>query len=307
MRRALVLFISLFSLSLSSQEEVSVLSNDLTLYGTLLTPTEKTEKAILIISGSGETDRNGNTLPLNYTNNSLKQLAKALTNQGYATLRYDKRGVGKSKNSSLSPEKLRYEHYIRDAEKWIAFLKKKYAKVIIIGHSQGGLTGMSAMQQVQADGLISLAGITEDVYTTLKRQLAAQPQFVKDTAFPILDSLNIGVKTDSVPQYLHAFLHPKIQDYMMSFMAYDPRVQIKKIAAPILIIQGTTDLQITVEGAQSLAASQPSAAIEIITGMNHVLKESTENQIENLGTYSNPDLPLHPELIPKLLSFLDTW
>ena len=135
--------------------------------------------------------------------------------------------------------------------------------------------------------------------------MASQPQFVKEAAFPILDSLRIGVKIDSVPPYLNALAHPKIQDYLISFMKYDPREEIKKIQTPILIVQGTVDIQITTEGAKSLATYNSLAQLEIIEGMNHVLKESTENPNENLATYANPNLPLHPGLLPKILPFLD--
>lgn len=304
MKSFLVVFTFLFSTSLFAQEEVSIQNEQLTLYGTLTTPKKGTEKAVLIISGSGATDRNGNTTPLGYVNNSLKQLAEQLALEGYATLRYDKRGVGKSIDTSITPENLRFEQYMIDAEKWALFLKERYSKVFVLGHSQGGLIGMVATKNAKADAFISLAGLTEGAYSTVKKQLASQPQFVKDAAFPILDNLNQGVKTDSVPPYLHSFLHPKIQDYFMSFMNYDPREEIKKIHIPILIVQGTLDLQITVEGARSLATYNPISKIEIIKGMNHVLKQSSENAAENLGTYSNPNLALHPDLVPIIAKFL---
>jgi len=291
-------------LNLLAQQEVKLSAENVDLYGTLLAPSAKTNKVVLIISGSGATDRDGNTKPL-YTNDALKKLAEELTSLGYATLRYDKRGVGKSISNALKAEDLRFEHNISDAGAWILFLKKKYTDITVIGHSQGALVGMLAIQKNGVNGFISLAGLSEDAYTTVKRQLSNQPKFVVDDAFPILDSLKAGLKVNNVPSYLNSLFGPKIQDYFISFMRYDPRIEIRKISCPILVIQGTTDLQITVEGATEMSIGSPDVTLSIIEGMNHVLRKSTSNVNENMGTYSNAAQPLHPDLVITIRNFID--
>lgn len=293
----------LYSNVLLSQENVSIQSGGIELYGTLMQPKVKTEKAVLIISGSGITDRDGNTKPL-YINNALKLLAEELTDLGYATLRYDKRGVGESSPDSISYENLRFEDYVLDASNWISYLNSKYSDVTLIGHSQGSLVGMMAIQITPANRFVSLAGLSEDVYTTLKRQLSNQPKFVSDTALPILDSLNLGVKVDSVPPYLNNLMGPSKQDYLMSFMKYSPREEIKKLNIPILVIQGNKDLQITVEGAEEMSSSSEYSEFVIVEDMNHVLKNSSSDPSENMATYGNPELPLHNELVFEISSFL---
>jgi pimeloyl-ACP methyl ester carboxylesterase len=294
-----------YSASLFAQNNVSLISKGVELSGTLELPKNKTDKAILIISGSGQTDRDGNTKPL-YMNDALKKLALELTDLGYATLRYDKRGVGESLSDSVTYETLRFEDYAIDASNWISYLKKEYSNITVIGHSQGALVGMLAIQNNTVNKFISLAGLSEDLYTTLRRQLSNQPTVVKDAAFPILDSLKIGVKVDSVPPFLQSLMGPSVQNYFMSFMRYDPREEIKKLGIPILIIQGSTDLQITVQGASEMSNNSDFASLKIIEGMNHVLRKSSSEATENMATYNHTELPLHNELIEEIKTFLNS-
>ena len=305
LKNTLLLFCFFPVIPLLSQE-VKVDSDDLTLFGTLLQPEEETDHAVLIISGSGNTDRDGNTLSIGYVNDGLKKLAEALTEQGFATLRYDKRGVGKSVADHLQAEHLRFEQCAEDAATWITFLRKRYKRVSVIGHSQGALVGMVAAQQADIDRFVSLAGLAMDAHSTIRKQLQAQPVFVKNAAFPILDSLKAGVKVDSVPPYLNSLASPSIQDYVISFMKYDPRREIAKLSIPILVIQGTTDLQIGIPEAKTLSEQTTLATFEPIEGMNHVLRASTWDTNENMGTYANASLPLHPEVVGVLTQFLQT-
>lgn len=294
-----------YSTTLFAQKNVSLISKGVELFGTLELPKNKTNKAILIISGSGQTDRDGNTKPL-YMNDALKKLALELTDLGYTTLRFDKRGVGESSSDSLTYETIRFEDYVLDASNWISYLKEEYSDITVIGHSQGALVGMLAIQNNSVNKFISLAGLSEDLYTTLKRQLSNQPSVVKDAAFPILDSLKMGVKVDSVPPFLESLMGPSVQDYFMSFMKYDPREEIKKLNIPILIIQGSTDLQITVQGATEMSNKSDFASLKIIKDMNHVLRKSSSETAENMATYNNTELPLHDELIEDIKTFLNS-
>lgn len=298
-------FFLLLSIStLLAQTEVNIESNDVTLYGTLQEPTAPTDTVVLIISGSGETNRDGNTTKVGYVNNCLKMLAETLAENNIASLRYDKRGVEKSNNGSVTPENLRFNQFIQDAEQWIEYLQPKYKKIIVAGHSQGALVGMGAIQNKSVAKFISISGIAEDLHTTITKQLANQPAFVLKDASPILDSLQKGVRVDSVPQYLNSLFAPRIQDYFISFMKFDPVIEIQKVTVPILIIQGTNDLQISVETATHLATKNENTQLTIIKGMNHVLKSSEADQGKNLATYAMPDLPLHKDLIPSILAFI---
>ncbi len=160
------------------------------LEGTLLIPEAKvTIPVALIIAGSGPTDRDGNNPMMK--NNSLKMLATELLKNGIASLRYDKRGISKSKNAGLKESDLRFENYIEDTEGWIEFLKqdKRFCEIIVIGHSEGSLIGIIASQQKNVAKFISIAGAGQSADKTIREQLEAQPLIVLEQASPILDKL----------------------------------------------------------------------------------------------------------------------
>jgi pimeloyl-ACP methyl ester carboxylesterase len=79
--------------------------------------------AVLIVAGSGPTDRDGNNTMIPGHNDSLKMLADALAQAGYASVRYDKRGIGASKAAAPDESQMRFDTYVDDAAAWIAKLK----------------------------------------------------------------------------------------------------------------------------------------------------------------------------------------
>lgn len=257
----------------------------------------------LIIAGSGPTDRNGNNPMMK--NESLQKLAHGLALVGVASLRFDKRGIGESKNAAKSEADLRFEDYINDARDWIALLKKdnRFKKVFVAGHSEGSLIGMIAALDA-ADGFISIAGAGKSADKILKEQLAKQPAAVKDPSFPIIDSLAMGKTVDSVPRILFALFRPSVQPYMISWFHYDPQTEIKKLTVPVLILQGTNDLQVTVDDANLLARSNSKAQLALIKNMNHIFRIVEGDRRENLATYITPTLPISEELVKTVAEFV---
>ena len=275
------------------------------LRGTLLVPPSKGKVPVaLLIAGSGPTDRNGNNPMMK--NNSLKLLAEALYQNGIATLRYDKRGVGASKQAGLSEEKLRFGMYINDAEGWIDLLakNKKFSSIIVIGHSQGSLIGMVAAQKAVVKKFISLEGAGEPIQVVLRRQLESQPVQVKALALPILDSLESGRKVKNVPPLLYTLFRPSIQSYWMSWFRYDPQKELAKLHKPVLIVQGTTDIQVSQTDAENLKKANPVARLLMIKGMNHILKNAPADRLENIKTYNEPGLPLNKQLVSGVVDFI---
>jgi len=310
MRRLTSTILVLFFLipnSFAQTEEIVSLETDFgKLEGTLMTPEgNKKFPLALIIAGSGPTDRDGNNTVMK--NNSLKMLAKGLANNGIGSLRYDKRGVGNSKEAGIEESDLRFENYIEDAKGWVALLNKdkRFKKFIIIGHSQGSLIGMIASQSKNVDKYVSIAGVGRPAADILREQLAAQPPIVLEYAEPILKKLKKGETTEEVPPALYSLFRPSVQSYMISWFKYNPQVEIAKLDKPILIIQGTTDIQITVFDANKLSEANNKAEKLIIEGMNHVLKESVIDRPQNIATYSDPELPLINGLIEKIAIFIN--
>ena len=269
------------------------------LSGTLTVPILKgTFPVALIIAGSGPTDRNGNNPQMK--NNSLLLLAHELAAQGIASIRYDKRGIGKSASAMISEEQLSFENYVEDANAWASELKAdpRFNRLIIVGHSEGSLIGMLASEK--ADVFVSLAGAGRSIDVILKEQLAEQLSGKKKllrAANEGLSKLKEGKLVEDAPVELFGLFRPSIQPYMMSWMKYDPAVEICNLKIPIVIVQGTTDLQVKEEDAVILFKAHPlNARLIIIENMNHVLKIAPLDRAKNIETYSNPELPLAEEL-----------
>ena len=275
------------------------------LEGTLLVPDIKRDIPVaLIIAGSGPTDRNGNNPSMK--NNSLKMLAEGLVKEDVASLRYDKRGIGKSRNAGMHEDSLRFEHYIQDARDWIELLQKRkeFNDIIVIGHSQGSLIGMIASRKKEVKKFISIAGSGESVDKLLLTQLKSQPPYVMEDAKPIIEKLKNGQTVDDIPQYLYSLFRPSVQPYMISQFKYDPCEEIAKLDKPIMIIEGTTDLQIRILDANLLAMSKPNAEKHIFKGMNHIMKNAESDRQKNLATYNQPDLPLTEGLVDEIVKFI---
>jgi len=307
MKRALLLYCFLFSAILViAHEEIIILETPTgNIEGTLLLPSNEKPPVVLIIAGSGPTDRNGNNPSLK--NNSLLMLAQGLFENNIASLRFDKRGVAESASAFKGGEQdLRFEDYIRDAEEWVSLLKNdsRFSSVIILGHSEGSLIGMVAAQKALVEKFISLAGPGVTMQATLRRQLADQPAYILSMSLPIIEQLEKGKTVDSVPPLIKALFRPSIQPYLISCFKYDPAIEITKVKCPILIIQGTTDIQIQVEDAEKLAAANANSELVIIEGMNHILKEAPKHRLLNIQTYGNPKLQLKEGLIDAIVSFV---
>jgi len=274
------------------------------IFGTLTTPDKfKKIPVALIIAGSGPTDRDGNNPAMK--NNSLKMLSAELLKEGIATLRYDKRAIGESKAAGGKSETdLRFDDYVNDAKGWIALLRqdKRFSKIIVVGHSEGSLIGMIAA--ATADKYISLEGAGQSADKVIKIQLSAQPKIVTDLAFPMLDSLKNGDLVKKVDPMLNSLFRPSIQPYLISWFKYDPQVEIKKLTIPILILQGTNDIQVSVADAKRLSAANPKAQLVLVDNMNHILKIIVGDRQANIKTYYDPTLPIADKLTKSIVDFI---
>jgi pimeloyl-ACP methyl ester carboxylesterase len=274
--------------------------------GTLLvSDTTKSSPLVLIIAGSGPTDRDCNS-PAGVNTNAYKMIAQELAKKGISSLRFDKRGIGKSQAAMKSEADLTFDTYIDDVVGWISMLKNdgRFSRILILGHSEGSLIGMEAARQSSVAGFISLAGAGKPADRVLREQLEDKlsPELFNESE-RILDSLRAGKTVAKIDKRLMMLYRPSVQPYMISWIKYDPAVEIAKLKAPVLIIQGTSDLQVTEDDARLLSSGNPSARLLFINNMNHVLKESDKNIQRNMATYSNPELPLKEGLVDALVKF----
>ena len=297
-------------LAYATEEPVVLHVDGFDIHGTLRVPeADSAVPVALIIAGSGAADRDGNSPGM--INNSNKMLAEGLNANGVATLNTDKRGIAASANPDAKEEDLRFEDYIKDASLWIDFLADdpRFSEVFIIGHSEGSLIGMCvAKDNPKVDAFVSLAGVGVSGDVILKKQLGEQSAMLLEIVTPMIDRLKAGELLGEVDPMLMSLFRPSVQPYIISWFQYDPAEIIKQLTIPVLIINGTTDIQVGVEQAELLQDAKPDAKLVLIENMNHVLKDAeVANRIAQLPVYMDPDLPLSAELIPAITDWVKSW
>ena len=279
------------------------------LEGTFVCPeTPAPWPAVLLIAGSGPTDRNGNSVGLPGANNSLQYLAEALAERGIASVRYDKRGIGASRAAMTSEADLRFDVLAGDAAAWVQRMRldPRISTITVVGHSEGSLLGMLAVQRANADAYASLEGAGRPAAAIIHEQLAARaPVALAAEADSIMAEISAGRTVDSVPPALGALFRPSVQPYLISWFHYDPATELARLQIPVLIVQGTTDIQVPVDDARRLAAADPRGKLVIIDGMNHVLKMVPADQAAQMKSYSDPSLPVARQLVRALASFIE--
>jgi hypothetical protein len=287
-----------------TEEEVTL---DNELYGTLTLPEgDAPANAALLISGSGPTDRDGN-FP-GGPNDSLKMLAAELGDRGIASLRFDKRGTGESIAAAPPEEELRAETFVEDAVAWLEFLKEqdRVRRTVAIGHSEGGLVATLAAQREPVAGLVLLASAGRPAPDLIREQLAGQdlPADLSKRSDDIIASLERGETVDDVPHQFDALFRPSVQPYLISWFKYDPAAELAKTAGPVLVVQGTRDLQARPADGEKLAAARGETTLVTIEEMNHVLKTAPESRAGNMALYADPSVPLAAGLADTIADFI---
>jgi fermentation-respiration switch protein FrsA (DUF1100 family) len=311
MLRVLALSLSLFTGLVQAtvlQRPISLDTGSGELYGSLLLPKSDTPvPVVLIVSGSGPTDRDGNN-PDGGRNDSLKRLAWVLAKHNIASVRYDKRGVAASLAATPDERNLTLDAYVADAVAWGQMLKAdpRFGPLILLGHSEGALIASLAAPTVEAAAVISVSGSARPIDQVLRQQLSYRlPPPLVLRSNQLLDSLKAGHVDDDVPPQLQVIFRPSVQPYLITLFRQDPAAAFARLKMPALIIQGSNDIQVGVGDAQMLKAAKPDAELALIEGMNHVMRIVPNDIKRQMASYKDPQLPLAAELGAHILSFIE--
>ncbi|MBX3479584.1 MAG: alpha/beta hydrolase [Caulobacter sp.] len=281
------------------------------LKGTLLSPAGvRGGPVVVILAGSGPTDRDGNS-PLGVKGATYRLLAEGLADQGIASIRVDKRGMFASGPAAADPNAVTVDVLAADALAWAAKARAETGAPCawLAGHSEGVLVALIAGQDnTGVCGLILLSGAGRPIGDVLREQLRSNPAnaALLPQALAAIEALEAGKEVDTTgmaPALLPLF-HKSLQGFWRAEMAYDPADLVAAYKGPVLILQGSTDIQVSVEDANRLKAAQPAARLVVLDGVNHLLKIAPADRAANVATYGDASLPLAPGVVEAVAGFI---
>ncbi|MDB4869512.1 MAG: hypothetical protein JWL97_516 [Gemmatimonadales bacterium] len=287
-------------------------SGTLTLPGTLTMPASYNGPlpVALIVAGSGPTDRNGNSAgPLRAQNNSnlYAILAWQLADAGIASVRYDKRALGENLGK-IDISQTSIDDFIADVTAGARKLAadRRFSKVVLIGHSEGAeLVLQAANRGAPAAGIVMVSGAGRPIMVVLREQLSKQlpPEEVVKWDSASARYLR-GEDAGDVHPGLRPLLLPTNRRFMQTWARYDPAAEIARVHVPVLIVQGGHDLQISEVDARALQAAQPAAKLVVIPAANHVYRAATDDRMAQARLYTDPTIPIVPELTPAIADWI---
>lgn len=256
----------------------------------------------LLIAGSGSTDHDGNGPQVKPA--TLKKLSDALIARGIATLRYDKRGAGGWKPKFGKPEDFRFKDYVDDAAALVAHLRAggKFSKVIVVGHSEGGLVGILTARRIPVDKLVLLAVAARKQGDLLKAQL--EKKLPPEQFAPIakaIDAIMAGEIVDPMPPGLA--IPPPLQPGIASAFTEDPIPPLQKIEEPMLIVAGGKDSQLARLDFLALTTAAFAAKTLWLPEMNHMLVDVSD-EADDLAAYNQPERPLDADMTAVVADFI---
>jgi pimeloyl-ACP methyl ester carboxylesterase len=277
------------------------------LHGTFARPANGTERgpAVLILAGSGPTDRNGNGPQL--STDTYRKLAEGLAAAGIRSLRYDKRGIGESRAMVTREDDLSFDDFVLDAVTAAKDLSQRpgVSAVVLAGHSEGAILALGAASRSPARGIVLLCAPGRDLIEIIRAQLKGKlPPDLDVSANTILDELAAGRRVADMPQPLQAIFRPSVQPFLISTSRFDPAKLIAGTTLPILVLHAERDLQVMRADLDALRAAKPQARYVLLPEANHTLKTAPADLQGNLALYQNPAAPLDSGVLPPLVDFV---
>lgn len=277
------------------------------LHGVLLLPAGNGPFPLLIlVPGSGTTDRDGNNYAVPGRNDAYLQLAQALAQAGVASCRYDKRGAGESYTLAGTEADSSFDDYIDDAQAVVEAFSgdPRFSRVSLAGHTEGALVAASALGRLGSGlGLALLCATGLRAVDLVEASLAEVPPDKAEEARAIMASLKEGRAWPEPTDFFADFFRPSFQAYLISWFRTDLVAELEVLEGPILMVQGNRDFQVPLSEFALLAKARPDAPAVVLPGMNHMLKEVPGELEENWRAFSDPGFPLAEGLVELLAAW----
>ncbi|MGB4572521.1 MAG: hypothetical protein WBH97_06825 [Rectinemataceae bacterium] len=280
--------------------------------GTLLVPPGKVGgiPVVVLLSGAGAADRDGNNFNVPGRNDALLRLARALADRGVASFRFDKRGTGEAYRMTGDESTLPYGTHIRDAAAAIAAVQALpgWSRVLVAGMNEGAWIGAAALNglagaEAWADGLAVIAASGKSPVSLVRESFATLPPDLAAEAENILVKLIEGEEYPEPSPTLADFFDPARKARLSSWLGFDPSLELAAVPAPLLMVFGDRDLQAPASEFDLLLEARPNAAAFVIPGMNHALKLVGDDEEANYASFSDPEYPVPDSLADLLAGF----
>ncbi len=299
------------------EEAVSFTNAQYTFNGTLTLPENysKNTPVVLMVTGSGQQNRDEEL----FSHKPFAVIADALACQGIASLRYDDRGWG---DKSVNFVDFTTDDFRQDAAAAIPLLRKRFNKVGILGHSEGGTIAMMLAAEGKADFIVSLAGMAISGKETLimqNHQAMTAIGLPKETVdsycnsiSKALDEIASGKKAneiniDDVPVALKPITIKALQQadtpYIRHFLTIDVGKLLPKIKCPVLALNGTKDTQVDCDAnitRLEKGLTNCKHSIKKIDGVNHLFQHC------NTGIVTEYQ-QIEETIAPEVLQVVAKW
>lgn len=156
----------------------------------------------------------------------------------------------------------------------------------------------------RADGFISLAGAGQTIDGVIIDQVGTMDPSLVEPTKKAFTQMKEGQTVLDYPQALTSIFRADLQPFIRNWMQYDPQSLLKELEVPTLIVNGTKDLQVSVDEAKRLKSASQSAELVLIENMNHVLFIIEGGQLENSKSYNEAFRNISEELVTSITTFI---
>lgn len=263
---------------------------------------------VVLVAGSGPTDRDGNNYNVPGKTDALKLLAEGLAVRGIASFRYDKRGSGQAYRYESHDQQVSFARHASDLVAIFEKLQKEVgiSRLVVAAMNEGAWISALAINKASrqglfVDGFAVLDASGKRPLDILRENLTELDEALRQEAESIVQAILEGSSYQEPSETLRDFFSPQKREWLYSWLSMDPAREIAAIKAPLVLARGEMDEQVPEDEFQLLMALRPNAVVRVIPGMNYMLKKIATEE-ENYDSFTNPQYPIPAELFELLES-----